>query len=101
MDKRYFIYFRNLVDDYPEIVDYDTKEGMEEVLNRDYSESSMVPESSGSRDYGIKTENLVNGSIRSYYLESWESMREALKNGTDNGVENLIFYGRIEDEANS
>lgn len=51
-------------------------------------------------DYCIKTENQVNGSLRYYYFSDEKSMNRALKNGSDNGVEKLIYYGKVEDETN-
>jgi len=101
-DNRYFISFRNLVDDYPEIVTYATKEEMEEVLNRDYSDSSRAPEDSGSYDYYLKFQNNITDEFAVKYYASEKDMIKAVEIAERYGaVWEIYKYGRIIYEANS
>ncbi len=100
LDKRFFISFLNTVDDYPEIITYDTEGEMKAALDDDHVDDGYIVMGSGSYDYCIKTENQVNGSFRYYYFNDEKSMNHALENGSDDGVENLIYYGKVEDEKN-
>lgn len=97
LNKRFFISFRNIVDDYPEIVTYDTEEEMKAALENDNEDNGYYVEVSGSYDYYLKYQNNITDEFIVKYYASDEELTRAIEIAKKyHNIWEIYSYGKVE-----